>query len=119
MFAKRYADVFTGDEHCSSHSASLRGATLRLEGRLHLCRKNPPYSSRSNQPIIQALKPGPIPGLTCWPVFPVISITTDHISPAGIYPRPARPQVEYLQSLGVQPEDCNSYGSPVRGVTMR
>ena len=38
------------------------------------------------------------------------SITTDHISPAGAI-APSSPAGEYLQSLGVQPSDFNSYGS--------
>ena len=38
------------------------------------------------------------------------SITTDHISPAGAT-KPDSPAGQYLQSLGVQPKDFNSYGS--------
>jgi len=38
------------------------------------------------------------------------SITTDHISPAGSI-KASSPAGQYLQSLGVQPVDFNSYGS--------
>ncbi|HCP03036.1 MAG TPA: hypothetical protein DIT61_05890, partial [Pseudomonas sp.] len=38
------------------------------------------------------------------------SITTDHISPAGNI-KASSPAGEYLQSLGVEPADFNSYGS--------
>ena len=38
------------------------------------------------------------------------SVTTDHISPAGSI-APASAAGEYLQSLGIEPHDFNSYGS--------
>jgi aconitate hydratase len=38
------------------------------------------------------------------------SVTTDHISPAGAI-KPNSPAGRYLQELGVQPENFNSYGS--------
>ncbi len=38
------------------------------------------------------------------------SVTTDHISPAGGIPENS-PAGKYLKSLGVKPEDFNSYGS--------
>ncbi|MBX3292733.1 MAG: aconitate hydratase AcnA [Acidobacteria bacterium] len=38
------------------------------------------------------------------------SVTTDHISPAGAI-KPDSPAGSYLQSLGVDPSDFNSYGS--------
>lgn len=38
------------------------------------------------------------------------SVTTDHISPAGAIPAES-PAGRYLMSLGVSPEDFNSYGS--------
>src|SRR5690606_2968266 len=38
------------------------------------------------------------------------SVTTDHISPAGAI-KANSPAGEYLQSLGVEPRDFNSYGS--------
>lgn len=39
-----------------------------------------------------------------------VSITTDHISPAGVIP-PDTPAGKYLISKGVDPKDFNSYGS--------
>jgi aconitate hydratase len=38
------------------------------------------------------------------------SVTTDHISPAGAI-KPASPAGLYLQSLGIAPQDFNSYGA--------
>jgi aconitate hydratase len=38
------------------------------------------------------------------------SVTTDHISPAGSFPKDS-PAGQYLVSLGVEPKDFNSYGS--------
>jgi aconitate hydratase len=38
------------------------------------------------------------------------SVTTDHISPAGAI-SPDSPAGRYLQSLGIEPRDFNSYGS--------
>lgn len=38
------------------------------------------------------------------------SITTDHISPAGNISKTS-PAAKYLQSLGVEPKDFNSYGA--------
>jgi aconitate hydratase len=38
------------------------------------------------------------------------SVTTDHISPAGSI-KPSSPAGVYLESLGVEPQDFNSYGS--------
>lgn len=38
------------------------------------------------------------------------SVTTDHISPAGAI-KPDSPAGRYLQELGVEPKDFNSYGS--------
>jgi aconitate hydratase len=38
------------------------------------------------------------------------SVTTDHISPAGSFPKDS-PAGQYLISLGVEPKDFNSYGS--------
>ncbi len=38
------------------------------------------------------------------------TITTDHISPAGAIPTES-PAGQYLQKLGISPEDFNSYGS--------
>jgi aconitate hydratase len=37
-------------------------------------------------------------------------VTTDHISPAGAIKRTS-PGGRYLESLGVEPGDFNSYGS--------
>ncbi len=53
-----------------------------------------------------------VPGVTGARVIGLFgdSITTDHISPAGSF-KADTPAGRYLQSLGVQPVDFNSYGS--------
>ncbi len=38
------------------------------------------------------------------------SVTTDHISPAGAIPEDS-PAATYLKSMGIEPQDFNSYGS--------
>ncbi|WP_341706904.1 aconitate hydratase AcnA [Halopseudomonas sp.] len=104
MFRSRYADVFTGDEHWRSISVS-EGKTYAWDDASTYV-KNPPYFDAIDQP----LKPlQPVKGARVLAVFGD-SITTDHISPAGNI-KASSPAGEYLQSLGVQPADFNSYGS--------
>jgi aconitate hydratase len=50
-----------------------------------------------------------IPGARALAIFGD-SVTTDHISPAGAI-KPNSPAGLYLQQLGVEPQDFNSYGS--------
>lgn len=104
MFRERYADVFTGDEHWQSIPVA-EGATYAWKDDSTYV-KNPPYFEQIDQPI-QALKP--VHQANVLAVFGD-SITTDHISPAGNI-KASSPAGEYLQSLGVHPEDFNSYGS--------
>jgi aconitate hydratase len=68
--------------------------------------QQPPFFARF------ALEPGPlteIRGARALAIFGD-SVTTDHISPAGAIKKDS-PAGLYLQSLGVAPEDFNSYGS--------
>ncbi|WP_339651822.1 aconitate hydratase AcnA [Halopseudomonas pelagia] len=104
MFRERYADVFSGDEHWQSIPVA-EGATYAWKDDSTYV-KNPPYFEQIDQPI-QALKP--VNQARVLAVFGD-SITTDHISPAGNI-KASSPAGEYLQSLGVSPEDFNSYGS--------
>ena len=104
MFRSRYADVFTGDEHWQAIATS-GGATYAWDGQSTYV-QNPPYFADIDQPI-QPLQP--IEQARVLAVFGD-SITTDHISPAGNI-KSSSPAGEYLQRLGVSPEDFNSYGS--------
>ncbi|WP_193075281.1 aconitate hydratase AcnA [Pseudomonas sp. FME51] len=104
MFRSRYADVFTGDEHWQSIEVS-GGDTYNWDGQSTYV-QNPPYFERIDQPI-EPLQP--IHQARVLAVFGD-SITTDHISPAGNI-KSSSPAGEYLQRLGVKPEDFNSYGS--------
>ena len=104
MFRSRYADVFTGDEHWRSIEVS-GGDTYNWDGQSTYV-QNPPYFERIDQPL-EPLQP--IHQARVLAVFGD-SITTDHISPAGNI-KSSSPAGEYLQRLGVKPEDFNSYGS--------
>ncbi len=57
-------------------------------------------------------KPEPIKSISHARVLVMVgdSVTTDHISPAGAI-KASSPAGKYLQSLGVKPDDFNSYGS--------
>lgn len=104
MFRSRYADVFSGDEHWQSIKIS-EGKTYAWQGDSTYV-KNPPYFDEIDQPL------KPLVNVDQARVLAVFgdSITTDHISPAGNI-KASSPAGEYLQSLGVKPEDFNSYGS--------
>ena len=104
MFRSRYADVFSGDEHWQSIKIS-EGKTYAWQDDSTYV-KNPPYFDEIDQPL------KPLVNVDQARVLAVFgdSITTDHISPAGNI-KASSPAGEYLQSLGVKPEDFNSYGS--------
>ena len=104
MFRSRYADVFTGDEHWQAIATS-GGDTYAWDSQSTYV-QNPPYFTEIDKPV-QPLKP--IEQARVLAVFGD-SITTDHISPAGNI-KSSSPAGEYLQRLGVSPDDFNSYGS--------
>ncbi|WP_339845976.1 aconitate hydratase AcnA [uncultured Halopseudomonas sp.] len=104
MYRERYADVFSGDKHWQSIKVA-EGATYNWVGESTYV-KNPPYFEQIDQPL-QPLKP--VNQASVLAVFGD-SITTDHISPAGNI-KGSSPAGRYLQELGVEPEDFNSYGS--------
>ncbi len=104
MFRSRYADVFSGDEHWQKIPVSA-GDTYQWNASSSYV-QNPPYFEDVGQP------PAPPTDVENARVLAVFgdSITTDHISPAGNI-KASSPAGLYLQSLGVAPEDFNSYGS--------
>ncbi len=103
MFISRYADVFKGPAFWRALPLP-EGTTYEWPDSTYI--RHPPYFE----------------GITAEPVPPVAvqgarclvkvgdSITTDHISPAGAI-KADSPAGLYLQQLGVQPADFNSYGS--------
>ena len=104
LFSRSYSDVFTGDEHWRNLPVPT--------GDLYAW--DPSSTYIQEPPFFQDLTPEPAPlrDILGARVLVMVgdSITTDHISPAGTIPRTS-PAGQYLISLGVQPEDFNSYGS--------
>ncbi len=104
IFRSRYAEVLGGDEHWQSIKISESKTYAWQDDSTY--GKNPPYFDEIDQPL------KPLVNVDQARVLAVFgdSITTDHISPAGNI-KASSPAGEYLQSLGVKPEDFNSYGS--------
>jgi aconitate hydratase len=104
MFAKDYADVFTGDERWRSLEVPA-GRTFAWDPDSTYVRR-PPYFDGMGP------DPAPIADITGARVLAVLgdSVTTDHISPAGSIKEDS-PAGEYLRSHGVAKRDFNSYGS--------
>ncbi|RMF70652.1 MAG: aconitate hydratase AcnA, partial [Planctomycetota bacterium] len=104
MFQRRYADVFAGDDLWRSVQVSGGDVYEWSESSTYI--QEPPFFvdlSPEPQPI------QPIRGARALCVVGD-SITTDHISPAGVI-APDSPAGRYLQERGVKPADFNSYGS--------
>ncbi|OPG83558.1 aconitate hydratase 1 [Stutzerimonas stutzeri] len=104
MFRSRYADVFSGDEHWQKIPVSAGDTYQWNAGSSYV--QNPPYFEDIGQP---PAPPADVENARVLALFGD-SITTDHISPAGNI-KASSPAGLYLQSLGVAPEDFNSYGS--------
>ena len=104
MFRTRYADVFSGDQHWQSIAVTA-GDTYKWNSNSSYV-QNPPFFEDIGQP------PAPPKDVENARILALFgdSITTDHISPAGNI-KASSPAGLYLQQLGVQPEDFNSYGS--------
>ncbi len=104
LFSKRYADVFQGDEEWKTLAVPKgeRFAWSRDSSYI----KHPPYFEGLT------LHPNPIQNINQARVLALLgdSVTTDHISPAGDIAKNS-PAGLYLQSLGIEPKDFNSYGS--------
>jgi aconitate hydratase len=104
MFARRYADVFKGDENWQGIDVS-GGQTYEWPA-VSTYVANPPYfegmnmTPRGVDDILQARILGLFGD----------SITTDHISPAGSIKK-ASPAGAYLTEHGVDVIDFNSYGA--------
>jgi len=102
LFAKTYANVFSGGKHWQE----IRVA----ETALYPWEKNSTYIRLAPYFEKSAVKDGAnISGARVLAVFGD-SITTDHISPAGSFPKDS-PAGAYLDERGVGFADFNSYGS--------
>ncbi len=104
MFARKYADVFTGDE--------AWGSLPTPEGNLYEWEDASTYIK--NPPFFEDMPKSP-PALADIHGMKLLamlgdSVTTDHISPAGSIPKNS-PAARYLIERGVEPVDFNSFGS--------
>ncbi|MXZ45197.1 MAG: aconitate hydratase AcnA [Gammaproteobacteria bacterium] len=102
MFARQYADVFTGPPEWRSMEAA-QTATYDWANSTYV--KQPPFFS-TNESAKNAVEFDDANIL----VLLGDSVTTDHISPAGAI-QAASPAGEYLQHHDVAVKDFNSYGS--------
>ncbi len=104
MFEDRYASVFEGSEQWKDIEVS--GGEIYEWDEKSTYIHHPPYFQSLNLDvaIVNDIKSARVLGLFG------DSITTDHISPAGNIAADS-PAGKYLQSLGIQPRDFNSYGS--------
>lgn len=104
MFKKRYAHIV--DENPVWKEVVVgQGAQYQWDAHSTYIQK-PPYLDNFSV----ALPPLPVyRDMRCLALFGD-SVTTDHISPAGSF-KSDSPAGKYLLSLGVKPEDFNSYGS--------
>ncbi len=104
MFAKTYSNVFLGDAAWQK-LAYPKGEIFEWDTKSTYV-KHPPYFENFKS------KPDPVQDLQNARVLALLgdSVTTDHISPAGSI-KTSSPAGVYLQKLGVQPVDFNSYGA--------
>ncbi|MGA0798091.1 MAG: aconitate hydratase AcnA [Candidatus Nanopelagicales bacterium] len=104
MFARRYEDVFKGDERWQN-LPTPQGAVFDWEEKSTYVRKAPYFD---NMPTT----PKPVTDINAARVLAWLgdSVTTDHISPAGNI-KVDSPAGKYLIENGIDKKDFNSYGS--------
>jgi aconitate hydratase len=104
MFRKSYAEVFQGDERWSSLEVPT-GSSFAWDDASTYVRR-PPYFDG------MPATPEPLTDIRGARALAVLgdSVTTDHISPAGVIKRDS-PAGRYLLEQGVEVKDFNSYGS--------
>jgi 3-isopropylmalate dehydratase small subunit len=104
QFKKSYASVFDGDANWNA-VATPHGETFTWDDKSTYV-KNPPYFEG------MSATPGTPQNIKGARVLAMLgdSVTTDHISPAGNI-APNSPAAKYLESLGVERKDFNSYGA--------
>jgi len=104
MFRKSYAEVFKGDDRWSSLEVPTGDTFVWDEASTYV--RRPPYFDGMPS------EPEPVTDIRGARVLAVLgdSVTTDHISPAGVIKRDS-PAGRYLVEQGVEPKDFNSYGA--------
>jgi aconitate hydratase len=104
MFRKSYGQVFEGDERWNSLDVPTGESFAWDEASTYV--RRPPYFDG------MPATPEPVTDIHGARVLAVLgdSVTTDHISPAGVIKRDS-PAGRYLVEQGVEPRDFNSYGS--------
>lgn len=104
MFHKEYADVFTGDAMWQGLPAGS-GTTYAWQDTSTYVQHPPFFEDLAPTPAAQT----DIQGARLLALLGD-SITTDHISPAGMINKDS-PAGQYLIEQGISPKDFNSYGS--------
>jgi aconitate hydratase len=104
MFEQRYAHVLEGDPAWRALPTGS-GASFEWDAASTYVRRPPFFDGLSS-------RPEPLSDIVGARVLAVLgdSVTTDHISPAGVI-RPDSPAGLWLREQGVEPEDFNSYGA--------
>jgi len=104
MFRKSYSEVFKGDERWNSLEIPT-GDTFAWDEASTYVRRPPYFDGMPSEPE-------PVTDIHGARVLAKLgdSVTTDHISPAGVIKRDS-PAGRYLMEKGVEPKDFNSYGS--------
>ncbi|MCE2992967.1 MAG: aconitate hydratase AcnA, partial [Candidatus Jidaibacter sp.] len=104
MFRKRYADVFEGDEDWKNFAVS-QGVNYSWNDKSTYIKRPPYFDDMSYE--AQGIK-----DIVNANILAILgdSITTDHISPAGSIAKDG-PAAKYLNNLGVERKDFNSYGA--------
>ncbi len=104
MFKARYGDVYAGDARWQGLEIPTGKIYEWNDSSTYV--QNPPYFEGMTMDIAEI---APISGARCLAKLGD-SITTDHISPAGVI-KPDMDAGKYLQAKGVLPADFNSLGS--------
>ncbi|GHA11475.1 aconitate hydratase AcnA [Oceanisphaera arctica] len=104
MFHKEYAAVFDGDERWQAIEVEDSSTFNWQQDSSYI--QHPPFFQT------MAKEPEPVEDIAQARLLAIMgdSVTTDHISPAGSI-KADSPAGKYLQSLGVERKDFNSYGS--------
>ena len=106
LFKLRYNEVFKGPEEWRNLSVAEGKIFAWEDGSTYI--RKPPFFDSFNEDLTERKK-SDIENARCLAILPD-STTTDHISPAGNIPAES-PAGRYLQSMGCDTADFNSYGS--------
>ena len=104
MFRTRYANVTEGSAEWTKMDVPMGETYAWQDGSTYV--QNPPFFDGMQQ------EPAPITDIKGARVLALLgdSVTTDHISPAGGFPRTS-PAGEFLIERQVRPDEFNSYGA--------